>query len=240
MALFIGIDPDLARPSAAIVELDLDAPTPKFIPGSTQPAGAGQEPFSRALPRLRGVCVVKPPAEVSGGFRPLNPNELAIREFCLRLPVWLQKMGVLGPLSISLAVVETSQSHYRGGMAPNWKSVLNNAEMAGACAAILRAYCGCEVLLAQTNEWKRTEPKDISHSRAFEALGILSKAWPKRKGDKRTPFYLPMSPEDRQKLANLSPDTTNPGDWEDISDSVALALWVARKAQQARAAQGAS
>lgn len=240
MALFLGIDPDLARPSAAIVELDLDAPQPRFVPGSVELANASQGPTGLAQPRLRGVCLLRPPDTASGGFRLLGSNELAIREAALKLPVWLDRMRTLTGVHrepISLAVVETSQSHYGGQGAPNWNSILRNAEMAGACAAILRIYCGCEVVLATTSEWKRTTPKDICHSRAYQQLGIMSRLWPKRKRDKRAPFCLPASEDHCQKYASLSIETTNPGDWEDISDSVALALWVARQAQQARIAQ---
>ena len=219
MALFIGIDPDVSRPSAAAIELDLEVVS-------------GFDIECLARPRLLSVCLVRAPKEASAGFREMTSTERGLREVALELPAWLTRMlSIGGPAA--MACVESSQPYYGSGKSPNWRSLLSNSQMCGACAAVVRLYCGCEVVTPDTLEWKKSTPKDLSHSRAFDQLGILHKPWPKRKNQKRAPFSLPASEDARDDLARESLSKTNPGDWEDLSDAVALALWIARKTREA-------
>lgn len=226
MALFIGIDPDISRPSAAAVEVDLQTETRSSLGLLHPPKHA----------KLLSIALVRSSEQESGGFRPLTASERGIREVVRNLPIWLtQIIKHAGP--VALACVEAMQPYFGQGRSPNLRSVISVSEMAGACAAVIRTYCGCEVLLPPTTEWKRSAPKAITHQRAYEVLGIETKPWKMRKNNSRPPFLLPRSGEVRQSLATLSPSPTNPGDWEDISDSVALALWVARQVQTSLAAQ---
>lgn len=78
-----------------------------------------------------------------------------------------------------------------------------------------------EIVLIQPMDWKKTTPKLIIHRRAYTALGI---PWIEMGG--KEPYCVP---EDTSPYTFWCHDKPNPGDFKDISDSVGLALYGAKK-----------
>jgi len=68
-------------------------------------------------------------------------------------------------------------------------------------------------------DWKGTVPKHIPQCRAYRDLGIEYELW----GGQHK-YAVPKLPKEV-----IVSDGINPGDWADVSDSVALALWCYRK-----------
>ena len=112
-----------------------------------------------------------------------------------------------------ITVIESQNIQYTGKTNTARKqNVLQLAQVAG-CLMGAFSNMSDRIYLVQPNTWKGQIPKPIHHKRIYTSLGLI-----KYDSSAKIPslgkFY-----------SSWSPDKINPGDFEDINDSIGLALY---------------
>jgi len=95
------------------------------------------------------------------------------------------------------------------------------AQVTGSVMGVFRSYIG-EIKLLQPIIWKKTMKDHIVQSRAYSTLSLTS--YPM--GGKK-PYHVPCDVT-RARITLFSHDKINPGDFSDISDSIAIAVYGAK------------
>lgn len=158
------------------------------------------------LDKILGVGIVKAPGdkESSAQITMLRYSHLALESIFTRY-------------RIELAVVEGQQ--IKIGETKNPESIKQLATVAGGIIGqIVSIDPNCKVINPDSDEWKGNQPKRVSQGRAFTHYGVLFEG--------RSDYMVPQGCATIASVPGYG--QLNPGDWRDVGDGLALALWGAR------------
>ena len=115
--------------------------------------------------------------------------------------------------------VEGQNVTYTAGKGANPQHIVDLAGTAGAILAVLSAFNpAADTYLPAPSEWKGTIPKSVHQCRMISNVGMKYE----KKGGQNT---YPVPWRDQWIGKVMGPDKINDGDWQDIADSVGLALY---------------
>ena len=200
--LYIGIDPDLRKLSAAIVSED-------------------KKPYAVFLRRNK---------EGKDDTAVANAAYMACRLVEDVIAYLLSEAELFNPLCKIVTIVESQSmmhtKHMRDkGQKVNYNDILRTGQVAGC---LMGAFSNLSepLCLVQPILWKGNLPKDkahnfVAHRRYYNTLGIVAVE------DLATCIH--PAPAQTEWLCRFSEDKINPGDFADINDSLGLALYGAKK-----------
>lgn len=200
--LYIGIDPDLRKLSAAIVS---DA----------------KKPYAVFLRRNK---------EGKDDQAVVNAAYLACRLVEDVLAYVQSNMELFDPFCKLITVIESQSMMHAKEMRDKGKKIKYNdiLRVGQVAGCLMGAFSNLSqpMYLVQPIIWKGNVPKDkahnfVAHRRYYKALGIKSAATGVVRNN--------ICPENIDELCRFSKDKINPGDFADINDSLGLALYGAKK-----------
>jgi hypothetical protein len=199
--VYIGIDPDLRKLSAAIV-------------------GDDKKPYAVFLRRNKGGKDEQ--AIVDAAYFACRLVEDVIAYL-------LSQAELFDPLCKVVTVVESQSmlhtKHMRDkGRNINYENVRQLSQVAG-CLMGAFSNMSQPMYLMQPIVWKGTVPKDIAHKRYYLSLGIEVE----QRKIRNTINNIYPAQGIVEDLIQFSEDKINPGDFADINDSLGLALYGAKK-----------
>lgn len=112
----------------------------------------------------------------------------------------------------------------------NAQDLTNLAHISGIWSGMVSALLWVphkQIHIVTASTWKNSQPKRINQPRTLKALGYEYKMM----GGKR-PYATPTS--DMSTVLRYTMDQPNPGDWEDINDSLGLAVYGAKEEAKVR------
>lgn len=124
-----------------------------------------------------------------------------------------------GTIKFAAAAVEGQQIAYTHKTGANPQCLVDLAVQAGVLAGLFGTLDVPVIYIPTPQEWKGSVPKKIHQCRILKRLD-----WEYVMMGKSKPYPVPVDPEQHGDIIK-GPDKINKSDWEDVTDSVALALW---------------